>query len=752
MRKMVMHVLLVLLLISLVLVLPAAAAVNGKIAFVSNRDGNKEIYVMNADGTDQKNLTKNIADDSNPVWSPDGTKIAFVSKRDGNNEIYVMNGDGTDQTRLTTNASDDVYPLWSPDSTKIVFVSKRDGNNEIYVMNADGTSQTRLTTAGGLYPEWSGGSNPAWSPDGTKIAFSSMRGNDVDLQIYVMNADGSKQIRLTNSIGMHFNPKWSPDGTKIAFDIFAGGNQISVINADGTYADTFLFDHPNLYPAWSPDGTKLAFQWWARMAPNTEGICVINAVGTGNGIMLDNHETDPLWSPDGTKIVFVRDNEIYVMNPDGTSQTRLTNNLADDSEPDWGPAITPITITSPNGGESWQRATPHTVTWSYTGNPGTTVKIVLLKAGTEVGTIANSVSIGSGGKGSYTWPVYPTGSTGSDYKVSVQSISQPTIKDTSNNYFIITPPPTPSSITVTTPNGGESWQRGTLHTVTWSYTGSPGSLVKIVLLKAGTEVGTATYSTSIGANGEGSYTWVISSGRAPDKDYQILVQSVSQPTIKDTSNSYFTITSGTPVPIPSITVTSPNGGEPWQRGTSHTVAWDYTGTPGSMVKIELLKGGTPVGTATSSTSIGSNGKGSYTWTISSTRAAGSDYRIRATSVNQPTISDTSNGDFTITSATLSSITVTSPNGGESWKRGTCYPVTWSYTGSPGSYVKVVLVKGSSEVGTASASTPIGSSGIGSYTWCISSTRAAGNDYKMSVQSLSQPTVRDVSNSIFTITI
>ena len=139
------------------------------------------------------------------------------------------------------------------------------------------------------------------------------------------------------------------------------------------------------------------------------------------------------------------------------------------------------------------------------------MKIVLVKAGTEVGTIASSVSIGSSGKGSYTWPISTSGTTGSDYKVSVQSISQPTIKDTSNTYFTLTPAGTTTpTITVTSPNGGETWQRGTTKTVTWSYTGSPGSTVKIVLVKAGTEVGTIASSVSIGSSGKGSYTWPIS--------------------------------------------------------------------------------------------------------------------------------------------------------------------------------------------------------------------------------------------------
>src|SRR4051812_44668091 len=118
---------------------------NGKIVFQSNRDGNVEIYTMNNDGTGQTRLTVNGAQDSNPVWSPDGTKIAFTSSRDGNFEVYSMNADGSAQTRLTTMADDDFQPTWSGDGTKIAFASRRDGNYEIYTMNANGTSPTRLT-------------------------------------------------------------------------------------------------------------------------------------------------------------------------------------------------------------------------------------------------------------------------------------------------------------------------------------------------------------------------------------------------------------------------------------------------------------------------------------------------------------------------------------------------------------------------------------------------------------------------------
>src|SRR5215212_6011065 len=122
-----------------------------KLAFTSDRDLNREIYVMNAqDGSNQTRLTDSADSDEFPSWSPDGTKLAFTSNRDGNWEIYVMNAqDGSNQTNLTMNPAFDFDSTWSPDGTKIALTSDRDGNTEIYVMNAqDGSNQTRLTDNG----------------------------------------------------------------------------------------------------------------------------------------------------------------------------------------------------------------------------------------------------------------------------------------------------------------------------------------------------------------------------------------------------------------------------------------------------------------------------------------------------------------------------------------------------------------------------------------------------------------------------
>src|SRR5207249_1602656 len=185
-----------------------AVAAAGQIAFYSPSDngGVGDIYVMNADGSGQVNLTNNPAEDDGPVWSPDGTKILFHTNRDGNPEVYVMNADGSGQVNLTNNPATDDQPAWSPDGSKIAFTRSPDGASfSIYVMQVDGSSITRLTTT-------TQDDGAAWSPEGTKIAFSSFSGGIYgQWQIYVMNADGSGVTQLTStSTRSNRDPVWRP--------------------------------------------------------------------------------------------------------------------------------------------------------------------------------------------------------------------------------------------------------------------------------------------------------------------------------------------------------------------------------------------------------------------------------------------------------------------------------------------------------------------------------------------------------------
>ena len=294
-----------------------------RIAFVSRRDGNTEIYVMAADGQNQRRLTNNPARDHSPLWSPDGKRIAFVSERDGHvhpirgfptDEIYVMDANGGNQQNLTNDPHDDSSPSWSPDGKHIVFDTDRNNdkghNREIYVMNADGTNQRRLTNNRTEDEE------PAWSPDGERIAFSARREGhvvhnlDTTYEIYVMDADGENEQRLTENRNNDWDPVWSPDGKRIAFMADRKGN--------GENFDIYVMD---------ADG--------------------------GNQQKLTNHrgyDGSPSWSPNGEQIAFSsnRDGntEIYVMDAGGGNLQNLTNNPGSDFGPAW--SISPFSV-APEG-------------------------------------------------------------------------------------------------------------------------------------------------------------------------------------------------------------------------------------------------------------------------------------------------------------------------------------------------------------------------------------------------------------------
>ena len=241
----------------------------------------------------------------------------------------------TAQALATANAQARASATAPAQAGHIAFVSNRDGlGAEIYVMNADGSGQTRLTN--NIADDW----YPSWSPDGRQIIFLSDR--DGDIEIYIMNADGSEQTRLTNSPGSEWLPSWSPDRSRIAFSDNRDGNvEIYVMNADGS-GRTNLTNNPanDWAPSWSPDGRRIAFV--SDRDGNNE-IYVMNADGSGVTRLTNNPASDqvPSWSPDGKRIAFAsnRDGnfEIYVMNADGSGVTRLTNNPAYDMEPSWSP-------------------------------------------------------------------------------------------------------------------------------------------------------------------------------------------------------------------------------------------------------------------------------------------------------------------------------------------------------------------------------------------------------------------------------
>ena len=160
-----------------------------------------DICIIDVGGRRLKNLTQLPGvEDSSPSWSPDSSKIVFMSSRDGNDEIYVMEANGRNPVNLTNHPSWDSSADWSPAGEKIVFFSHRGGQSDIYVMDADGANVVNLTN----HPAED--RVPAWSPNGQWIAFQSTR--DGNWEIYVMDADGNNQTRVTNHPDTDGAPVW----------------------------------------------------------------------------------------------------------------------------------------------------------------------------------------------------------------------------------------------------------------------------------------------------------------------------------------------------------------------------------------------------------------------------------------------------------------------------------------------------------------------------------------------------------------
>ena len=272
------------------------------------------------------------------------TKIAFASDRDGNFEIYVMDADGRNQQRLTRHGDDDWEPSWSPDGKRIAFTSSEDKDSHedvagkrphIYVMDADGKNRRKLTK--NPFAEW----HPSWSPDGKHIAFTGVANRGAHRHVYAVDAEGKNLRRLTPLDHGGWDPSWSPDGKRIAF--VAGASQIYVINTDGSNRQQLTNNRDwNFSPSWSPDGERIAFVYDEKRDWENYEIYVMDADGKNQRRLTRNpaHDWHPSWFPDGERIVFVshRDGnyEVYTMNTNGVRQTgRLTKGHSEDTNPAW---------------------------------------------------------------------------------------------------------------------------------------------------------------------------------------------------------------------------------------------------------------------------------------------------------------------------------------------------------------------------------------------------------------------------------
>lgn len=396
-----------------------------RVTFSSDRDGNWEVFAMNADGSNQTQLTfDGPAPDSNyeSGISADGSQVVWARDVSGQADIWKMNSDGSGKTQLTTNFSDEEYPDWSPNASKIAFGRGGTGTTFLYAMNADGTGVTQLTsTFGDRYPDW--------SPDGTKIAFTRISGNQ---EIFVMNADGTSQVNLTHNAASDQQPAWSPDGSKIAFTSNRSGDwEIWVMNADGTGL------------------TRLT-----------------------NNATIDDRE--PAWAP-RDKIVFSRvdvgiNSDVWEMNPDGTGLVQLTTDPANDLLPDQG-----------GGGDTTAPAPPtlSSTTPSSPANDNAPLVRGTAEAGSTVRLYTNSACTSAVANNGTATVFSSPGITG-NVADNTSTTYWATATDAANNTSACSPTPIiyvedsapPGAPAITTSPAPDP---GTGRTPSWSFTGEPGA-------------------------------------------------------------------------------------------------------------------------------------------------------------------------------------------------------------------------------------------------------------------------------------
>jgi Tol biopolymer transport system component len=377
---------------------------NSRIAFVTNRDGNDEIYLMRVDGSDLANLTNDPSTDVDPAWSPDGDRIAFASDRDGAFDIYVMDRDGGNLARLTYTDHMDVHPSWSRHGDRIMFSSDRfQAGPTIYTMDSDGSNQTRIAESvkGDSSPAWSPdiskaalvrpgggvgqvltiermghlytdvlrteigpGTDVSWAPNALTMAFARFENDSYN--IWVRDYDGSRQLLASPTDDRE--PAWSPDSHRIAF---VRETALYIVDVDTNTVTPIATGAASVRAvAWSPwldlpedplSRTRIAYIGWTDA--NGSGLHIIDADGT-NDRWIVRHASQPTWSPDGTRIAFsasyvppvggeTLNDEIWLIDVDGTDPVRLTVDPArgpDDTWPTWSPDGTQIAFVSDRDG------------------------------------------------------------------------------------------------------------------------------------------------------------------------------------------------------------------------------------------------------------------------------------------------------------------------------------------------------------------------------------------------------------------
>jgi TolB protein len=315
----------------------------GQFAVIVVQDGNPEIFLMNADGSNPLNLTKNEEWDSDPQWSPDGERIAFVSgsPMENTEDIYVMHADGTQLMNVTNSEGNDGLPAWSPDGTQLAFISARSGNAEIYTLDLSDEDYLPVQITESERPVFIDG----WLPDGSGLLYNTSDGN-LHGSLNIVTLDGAEIETVHTVDGLITQPLLSPDGSKILFSTFDDAINLYVVNIDGSNLINLseIAGASVDYFTWSPDSSQVAFGARDVEGERISNIYVVDADGSNLRALTQFTDegfcTGISWSPDGTQLAFSRNStwDMYVVDVDGENLVNLTADSEDTYiRPVWRP-------------------------------------------------------------------------------------------------------------------------------------------------------------------------------------------------------------------------------------------------------------------------------------------------------------------------------------------------------------------------------------------------------------------------------
>jgi len=677
---------------------PNAVAVPVAFYKDNNAGGKKSVMKFS-----QKNITVTSPNGGEYYKTNSAQSITWTSSDVSNVKIEYSTNNGTSWNTIvaSTPASAGTYPWVTPSSEYIglLRVKVSDVDNPSLVIYSDGSDATFSVSSYTIVSVGTGTATTYYLPIVTNYGYTYSQ------QIYT-------QAQLNNP----------GDIKKIAFSVDGSADNSTTWDVYIGHTDKTTFSSTT---DWVPVSSMTQVFSGTVTFPSSQGYLVVTlptafAYNNTQNLVIAVHEKGSGWgasrnwgsftSGSNTGILYYHDSN----NPDPNLPPTASRRTADINRinvffPD---LVSSITVAAPNGGENWAVGSSKNITWGY--NLVDNVKIeYTTNNGSDWTTIIASTPASAT---SYSWTI--PNEISANCKVRVSDASNSALNDESNAIFSIIPP----YVTVTAPNGGESWNIGTSHNITWTSEG-----VTNVKLEYSTNTGTGwneiIASTAASA---GTYSWTIPN--APSTNCLVKVSEAVSGTPNDQSNGVFTI------PPPTITVTAPNGGEIYGTNSSQNITWTSIGVSNVKIEYSTNNGSDWIEISASTTAS----LGTYSWTVPNTPST--NCLVKISDVGG-TPSDQSNSRFTITTGM---VRVKTPNGGESWAASTKNSITWTSINVDNIKIEYTTNNGGEWIEII-ASTPAAS---GSYQWSVPNTPSG--TCKVRINSVADPGFIDPSNKTFTI--